>query len=158
MRAKEFILEVADYAMIGQPKVDDFGEPLGVTVQTHHKVGRKTYTLLSNKDFEEDLGPLMQLQPGKGFRQIKRPPPRSGVYSTSIFDRQSTGDMVAVVDTVNGKVSMGANHGNPDYHLDPKIAVALYKVHFPVAKQWLDSQQYPEWARTGYEDYNDIDQ
>lgn len=156
MRAQEIIKEVADYVIIGQPEVDDTGEPMGVIVITNHKVGRRVYSVMSHKEFEEDLGPLMQISK-QGAKQIKRPPPRSGSYNTSIFDRAVDGDMVAVLDTENGQVHAGTNHGNPPYHLDTKIAMALYKVHFPVAKQWLDSQKYPEWARTGYEDYNDIE-
>lgn len=156
MKAREIITEVADYVVIGQPKVEDTGEPMGVIVFTNHKVGRRLYSVMSHKEFEEDLGPLMQLTK-QGAKQIKRPPPKSGEYSTSIFDRALDGDMVAVIDTINGRVSMGNNNGNPEYHLDPKVAMALYKVHFPVAKPWLDSQKYPEWARTGYEDYNDIE-
>ena len=156
MRVKEIIKEVADYVIIGQPRVEDLGEPLGVSVMTDHKVGRKIYTVHSYRDFEEDLGPLMQITK-QGAKQIKRPPPRSGSYNTSIFDRAVDGDMVAVIDTENGRGVPGSNFGNNPYKLYTIIAMALYKVHFPVAKQWLDSQKYPEWARTGYEDYNNID-
>jgi hypothetical protein len=156
MRYKEIIIEASNFAPIQQPKVEDMGEPLGVVATTVHQINGRTYHVMTYRDFEEDLGPLYQLGAG-GAQQIKRPPPRTGSYTTDIFDIETDGDMVAVIQTTNGRVQIAANQGVPAYQLQPKFAMALYRTHFPVAKPWLDSQKYPDWARTGYEDYNDTE-
>jgi hypothetical protein len=157
MLIKEVIKEDVSIQSVGQPNVEDLGEPLGVMVSAIYSIGGQEYTVTTYRDFEEDLGPLMQISAG-GATKIQRPAPRTGHYTTHIFDRSTDGDMVATIETSGDNAKAVTPNGSAAYHMKPDLAMSLYRKHFATAKPWLDSQPYPEWARTGYEDYNQLDE
>ena len=129
---------------VGQPRVEDEGEPTGVVVSVNYSVNGHEYQVLTFKEFEEDLGPLMQLKGGRA-QQTKRPAPNAGHYTTHIFDTATDGDMIATIETNNGQAREVENFGNPAYQMKSPLAMSLYRK--TLARQSKISCMGSHWIR-----------